>query len=291
MVHYNYSVIGAGSAGCVVSPKLLMPSGIGDAEQLQALEIPVVADLPGVGQNLQDHPIVSVVHQSIQDLQAASTSSIAEAGLFVHTEGNQDIAPDLQFLFGTVLLPPPGYTGSGAGSTNLVSEVVMVTTPMNPNGLVLQPGQGKSYWVLGDLYTFKTVSQDTNGTYSLIEITVYPQTGSPPHIHSREDESFLIQSGELQFQIDGQTLVATPGTFIYSPKGQTHLFANISNQIAKMLCWITPAGLEQFFMEIGIPVTDSTAPPPPVTEADIQKTIALAPQYGLTILPPGSAVK
>lgn len=155
----------------------------------------------------------------------------------------------------------------------------------NQNGLVLQRDQGASYWVLGDLYTFKTVSQETNGTYSLMEMIVYPQTGSPPHIHSREDESFFVQSGEIQFQIDGKTLVATPGTFIYSPRGQTHLFRNVSDQLAKMLCWITPAGLEQFFIEIGTVADDPTAPPPPVIETDIQKTIALAPQYGLTILP------
>ena len=159
---------------------------------------------------------------------------------------------------------------------------------MNQNGLVLQPGQGTSYWVLGDLYTFKSVSKDTNGTYSLMEMIVYPQTSSPLHVHSREDESFFVQSGEIQFQIDGQTLVATPGTFIYSPKGQRHLFANVSDQPATVLCWITPAGLEQFFMEIGTPADDPTAPPPPVTEDDIQKTIALAPEYGLTILPPDS---
>ncbi|MDX2239285.1 MAG: cupin domain-containing protein [Leptolyngbyaceae cyanobacterium bins.302] len=162
----------------------------------------------------------------------------------------------------------------------------MATNQQFQPGLIVAPGQGTSYWVLGDLYTFKTLSEDTNGTYSLMEMIVYPQTGSPLHIHSREDESFLIQSGELQFQLDNQTLVATPGTLIYSPKGQTHAFANISDQPAKVLCWMTPAGLERFFMEIGTPATDPTAPPPPVTEADIQKTIALAPQYGLTILPP-----
>lgn len=166
----------------------------------------------------------------------------------------------------------------------------MITTHANQrgnyNGLVLQPGQGTSYWVLGDLYTFKTVSEETNGAVSLMEIVVYSQTGSPPHIHSREDESFLIQTGEIQFQINGETILAKPGTFIYSPKGQPHLFTNVSDKPATMLCWVMPAGLEQFFMEIGIPVDDPTAPPPPVTDAEIEKTLALAPQYGLTILPP-----
>ncbi|MBG1245102.1 GMC family oxidoreductase [Nostoc sp. NZL] len=108
------------SAGAFDSPKLLMLSGIGDAEHLQAMGIPVVANLPGVGQNLQDHPVVSVAHEATQDLHTASTSSIAEASLFLHTEGNLDAAPDLQFLFGTVVLVPPGYAHSGLGFTSLV---------------------------------------------------------------------------------------------------------------------------------------------------------------------------
>jgi choline dehydrogenase len=44
-------------AGAVGSPKLMLLSGIGPADQLRALGIDVVADLPGVGENLQDHPI------------------------------------------------------------------------------------------------------------------------------------------------------------------------------------------------------------------------------------------
>ena len=48
------------ASGAFVSPQILMLSGIGPAEQLRGLDIPVVADLPGVGSNLQDHAAVSV---------------------------------------------------------------------------------------------------------------------------------------------------------------------------------------------------------------------------------------
>jgi choline dehydrogenase len=44
------------SAGALASPRLLMLSGVGPADDLRALSIPVVADLPGVGRNLQEHP-------------------------------------------------------------------------------------------------------------------------------------------------------------------------------------------------------------------------------------------
>jgi choline dehydrogenase len=122
------------SAGVFDSPKLLMLSGIGDAQHLQAMGIPVVADLPGVGQNLQDHPVVHVAYQATQDLQTASTSSVGEAGLFLHTEGNQEIAPDLQFLFGPSVLVPPSYAHSGPGFTSLVC----LTHPQNIGSVSLR---------------------------------------------------------------------------------------------------------------------------------------------------------
>jgi choline dehydrogenase len=50
------------SAGAFDSPKLLMLSGIGDAEHLQALGISVVLDVPGVGQNLRDHVYAPVTY-------------------------------------------------------------------------------------------------------------------------------------------------------------------------------------------------------------------------------------
>lgn len=109
------------SAGAFDSPKLLMLSGIGDAAQLQALGIPIVADLPGVGQNLQDHLLVPVVYRATQDLHPASTSSIGEAGLFLHSEGNSEVVPDLQFLFGPVQFLPPGYPPSEFGFTGVVA--------------------------------------------------------------------------------------------------------------------------------------------------------------------------
>lgn len=51
------------SAGAIASPKLLMLSGIGPADMLRRHGIRVEADLPGVGQNLQDHIEISLVYQ------------------------------------------------------------------------------------------------------------------------------------------------------------------------------------------------------------------------------------
>jgi choline dehydrogenase len=47
-------------AGGIASPQLLMLSGIGPADRLRDLGIPMVKDLPGVGQNLRDHPLITL---------------------------------------------------------------------------------------------------------------------------------------------------------------------------------------------------------------------------------------
>lgn len=103
------------SAGAFDSPKLLMLSGIGDAEYLQSLNIPVVANLPGVGQNLQDHVMFPVAYESIQELQPALTSNIGEAGLFLRTEYNLDMAPDLQIYAAPALWVPQKYARNCSG--------------------------------------------------------------------------------------------------------------------------------------------------------------------------------
>lgn len=156
---------------------------------------------------------------------------------------------------------------------------------INLQGILQQPGQGSLYWVLGDLYTFKAVGEETGQAYALIEITVQPQNGAPPHIHSHEDEAFYIQEGELEFQLDEEIILAIPGTFLHSPKGQLHRFSNIGTKPAKLLCWFTPAGLEKFFMEVGVPVSERTQLPTG-SPADMEKALAAASKYGLEIIPP-----
>ncbi len=123
------------NAGAFDSPKLLMLSGIGDREKLKALGISVVVDLPGVGQNLQDHIMVAVPYEATQNLHTANTSNgIAETGLFMHSKGNLDPVPDLELIFGPILWAPPGYSNSGLGFTGLVA----LTHPQNIGNVSLR---------------------------------------------------------------------------------------------------------------------------------------------------------
>jgi choline dehydrogenase-like flavoprotein len=86
------------TAGALVSPKLLMLSGIGPAEHLRGHGIDVVADLPGVGENLIDHPEVPIL-----------ATANGPYGYFTHTDGWRMIVHGIQFkLFGTGVVTSAG---------------------------------------------------------------------------------------------------------------------------------------------------------------------------------------
>ncbi|MBD2615559.1 GMC family oxidoreductase N-terminal domain-containing protein [Nostoc punctiforme FACHB-252] len=127
------------SAGAIDSPKLLMLSGIGKAEHLKTLDIPVVVDLPGVGENLHDHLLVGVAHEATQDIQPALTSNIAEVGSFVHSEGRLDAPPDLQFFCAPVFWTHPAYARSVSGFT----ATACITNPESRGSLSLRSGSPK----------------------------------------------------------------------------------------------------------------------------------------------------
>jgi mannose-6-phosphate isomerase-like protein (cupin superfamily) len=152
---------------------------------------------------------------------------------------------------------------------------------------IKRPGEGRTIAVVGDVYRFLAVGEDTNGKYALWEALVPPGGGPPPHVHSREEEGFYILEGEIIFLIGDSRLVAGAGTFANMPVGTLHSFKNETNRAAKMLILVAPAGLEKMFFEVGqpVPVGGMTAPPP--TQEEIEKFLTVAPRYGIEIGLPG----
>lgn len=122
--------------GSINSPQLLMLSGIGPAAHLQEHGIPLVADSPGVGGNLQDHLDAIVMQGCTQNItydttnqalaglqfllfkQGPGTSNVAESGGFWRSPLAEDDRPDIQFHFvpaqlddhGRNKLPGSGYS-------------------------------------------------------------------------------------------------------------------------------------------------------------------------------------
>ena len=103
------------SAGAIESPKLLMLSGIGPAEQLAGLGIEVRIDLPGVGQNLHDHLAASVSYRATRDVPPPKNTGL-EGALFCRSAPSLEHY-DLQFSFIHIPTDPPGGLVEGSGFT------------------------------------------------------------------------------------------------------------------------------------------------------------------------------
>src|SRR3989449_10283541 len=115
---------------------------------------------------------------------------------------------------------------------------------MTRQPIVRKPGEGRTILVVGDVYRFLAVGEETNGKSALWEAVVPPGGGPPPHVHSREEEGFYVLEGEITFQIGDERLVARAGTFANMPVGTVHSFRNDGSRPAKMLISVAPAGLE-----------------------------------------------
>lgn len=150
--------------------------------------------------------------------------------------------------------------------------------------IIRKPGLGRTLGVVGDVYRFLATGDDTNGKYAMWEAIVPPGGGPPPHVHSREEESFYVLEGEVTFQVGDERIVIRAGTFANMPVGSPHSFKNESNQPAKMLISVAPAGLEQMFFEFGAPLAEGATAALPPTNDEIEKLLAVAPGYGIEIL-------
>src|SRR5437667_8599929 len=113
------------------------------------------------------------------------------------------------------------------------------------HGGMLGRGDGRSFWLLTDLHTFKVVGDDTNGAFTVAELTAGPEIGPPPHIHHNSDESFYILEGIFDFSLAGQAFTAGAGAFVHLPKGVVHTHRAGGGASARALVIQSPAGVER----------------------------------------------
>ncbi len=156
---------------------------------------------------------------------------------------------------------------------------------LTQGGVYVGRGGGKSFWLLTDLHTFKIVGDDTNGAFTVAELTADPNLGPPPHIHRHCDESFHILEGTFDFSLAGQVFSAGPGSFVYLPKGVVHTHRAGGGVSARALVIQAPAGVERFIAEAGKPATDPAVRPAPPEMSEFERIVAIALKHGIEVPP------
>jgi mannose-6-phosphate isomerase-like protein (cupin superfamily) len=151
-----------------------------------------------------------------------------------------------------------------------------------PNVAYVPPDEAKSFWLAGELYTAKAVAEHTNGAFTLLETLTPPGSGWLPHIHYREDKTFYVLEGELEFMVEGDLLKVGAGAFLHVGRGTLHTYKNSGTRPARYMGLLAPAGIEKFFEEVSVPATDRSSPPP-FEQEDLEGLLAEAPKFGLEI--------
>ena len=161
----------------------------------------------------------------------------------------------------------------------------MTTSPLISPELLYRPaGSGATFWGPGDMYRFLVTGEETGGAYFAMEALVPPGGGPPPHIHTREDETFYLLAGKLEFVLGNEVVSAGPGDFVNVPRGRVHNFHNAGTEVARLILTFTPAGIERFFEETLERALDPTQPAPDNHEAVVARYDAAAPRYGLQFI-------
>jgi mannose-6-phosphate isomerase-like protein (cupin superfamily) len=147
--------------------------------------------------------------------------------------------------------------------------------------------QARHISVVGDSYTILVSGDQTDGHYCLIDMLIPDGSGPPPHRHDFE-EMFSLLEGELEFTFRGKSQTVKAPTTVNIPANAPHVFKNTSGKTVHMLCMCAPAGQEEFFMSVGVPVSSRDAPPPALSKeekaAKGKLAKQLAPKYRTELL-------
>jgi quercetin dioxygenase-like cupin family protein len=149
-----------------------------------------------------------------------------------------------------------------------------LATPQNPS--FVSPNEGKKCSVFADTITVKISSEMTNGAYSVSEDVTPPGQGAPPHVHRREQETFVVLEGEYEFQCGDRKFKGSRGSMVVLPKDIPHAFRNVGNTAGRSLVVLVPGGMEKVFEDL------SAMPPGP---SDLGKINAITMKYGVEFLP------
>lgn len=239
------------SAGSILSPVLLMNSGIGPADELQKHGIRTVHALPGVGKHLQDHPAVPIIYRSrprttLDTEETAGnilrwlfrrsgpmTSNLAEGGGFFSTEPGLP-APDMQIHFAPAFFTDHGFTRPKG---NGFSAAPILVKPKSRGQVTLQPGRPRLPLVdpgvfthPDDLDTFVKGFKKVRDILLSDGLSAYRREPFLPGSHLSTDEAIrdhVRRHVELLYHPVGTCRMGTGPGDVVSPELRVHGIENL----------------------------------------------------------------
>lgn len=126
---------------------------------------------------------------------------------------------------------------------------------MNEHGVVVRPGSGRTLPMIGRV---ALSGQQTGGAVEVIEFQGNAAC-PPPHVHREREECFHVLAGRFTFTLGEEEVEVAPGSWVYIPRGTRHGFT--ATEDARALVLVVPAGLEDFFAELGSGLAEGLTSP------------------------------
>ena len=147
----------------------------------------------------------------------------------------------------------------------------VTASPVAP--FAVQHGEGERLSFGGTTIVVRAAADTTGGSFTLLE-EESPLLDTSSHVHSREDETYYVVEGDHVFVCGRQEFEVGPGGVVFLPSGIPHAHRRLVPGVGRLLCLLTPAGLEGFFRILA----DATRSGEPMEEA----YAGASREYGIT---------
>jgi len=118
-------------------------------------------------------------------------------------------------------------------------------------GYMLSSREGRQIPAIGLTITAKATGEPTRAAYSLFDYAIPGGVGGPPpHVHTREDESFICLAGKLDVMLGGEDVTLGTGDYLLLPRDVVHTFRNPYDDEARVISVVSPAGLEAYYQAL-----------------------------------------
>jgi quercetin dioxygenase-like cupin family protein len=133
----------------------------------------------------------------------------------------------------------------------------------------------------GTIFNIRVTAEESNNAISIADYEAISGSEPPRHVHTVEDEIFIIKEGTITFFRGDDIVEAGAGDIVFLPVNVPHHFKITSEKVKGTLI-ATPGNIESFFRQLSVPYEGDTIPPvTPPTDKQISYFVSLTESFGM----------
>lgn len=157
--------------------------------------------------------------------------------------------------------------------------------PNAGNAVVVTRSERDTRWFFKNLVDIVATGKHTGGAYAIFELLGPPGDEVPLHVHTDEDEAFLILEGEMTVWVGDEMRVLQPADYALMPRNVVHCYQVTSDIPARWLGITSPAGFEDYVVEVSEAAAERRLPDFQGYDPERIATVGqIAQKYGVTFL-------